>query len=112
MVLTLVRAVADKAVCVLRHCDHLDGAARGHVRGPAAERGVEAELDDFADALDPALSSSRPVLDRADELRAKLADFGIAARTIYRKLEREASGTPSEREPPGTDDPEPSSSAD
>jgi two-component system response regulator HydG len=38
--------------------------------------------------------------------------LGIAARTIYRKLEREASGTPSERESGGLDDPEPSSSAD
>jgi two-component system response regulator HydG len=38
--------------------------------------------------------------------------LGIAARTIYRKLEREASGSPSEREPASPDDPETSSSAD
>jgi two-component system response regulator HydG len=37
--------------------------------------------------------------------------LGIAARTIYRKLEREASGSPSDREPEGPDDPEPSASA-
>jgi len=38
--------------------------------------------------------------------------LGIAARTIYRKLEREASGVPSEREADGPEEPEPSSSAD
>ncbi len=38
--------------------------------------------------------------------------LGIAARTIYRKLEREASGLPSERDSSSPDDPEPSSSAD
>ncbi len=38
--------------------------------------------------------------------------LGIAARTIYRKLEREASGTPSEREPAEPEDQEPSPSSD
>jgi two-component system response regulator HydG len=38
--------------------------------------------------------------------------LGIAARTIYRKLEREASGAPAEREPSGDDEPESPSSAD
>jgi len=38
--------------------------------------------------------------------------LGIAARTIYRKLEREASGSPSDREPEGPEDPEPPASAD
>jgi two-component system, NtrC family, response regulator HydG len=37
--------------------------------------------------------------------------LGIAARTIYRKLEREASGSPSDRELDGPEDPEPSASA-
>jgi two-component system response regulator HydG len=38
--------------------------------------------------------------------------LGIAARTIYRKLEREASGTASEREPDSPEDPEAPSSSD
>ncbi|MFL5347276.1 MAG: sigma-54-dependent transcriptional regulator [Hyalangium sp.] len=38
--------------------------------------------------------------------------LGIAARTIYRKLEREASGSPAEREPTEPEQGEPSSSAD
>jgi two-component system response regulator HydG len=37
--------------------------------------------------------------------------LGIAARTIYRKLEREASGSPSDREPEGPDESEPPASA-
>jgi len=79
----------------------------GHLRSTAAETGptlaelrpltdrlpeIAAELQLFADAMDPALAYSQPVLERADELLRAAAPVAAAARQAGPGLARTAGG--------------------